>query len=159
MDTKPDEIASIRRQLRFLKGIITLLLVVVLIGTTFLMMGATTDSNNNIVKADEFHLVDDQGETRVLLSVEDNEALLTMKDQEGNQRMVIGEGENGTEQFFFDSEGTPRIGLGHIDGVASRVSLIDQDKSPRGAFVFEHGEKTASVQIFDTNRNLHWKAP
>jgi hypothetical protein len=128
-----------------------ILLVGVLLGVVLLLLGATTpgtDGRENVIKAKGFILVDEKGNERAKLSMDDNSPGLCLRDENGKPRIGLAVDKNGPKLNLFDENSKPRIALAAIKDGPS-LFLADENGKPRASLSAD--EDGPRLALYDAN--------
>ena len=93
------ELSAAKRRNRWI------LLVITLAATGAYALGCNVEQR--IISAQHFHLVDESGKTRALLTVCADGPGLLMKDENGKTRLLLTVDNNGPRLFMFDENAKP----------------------------------------------------
>lgn len=105
------------------------------------------EDGTEAVTAQEFRLVDAEGELRAVLGLrEDGMVALVLNDQSGRKRLSMGAGDEGAAVIVGDEEGEKRLAV----GFANAVPLIAlADKAGRERLALTVAEDTSAIMLQD----------
>lgn|GEM_PF-5002060 len=158
---------------------------IIMLAVALLTMGAMFDCSKDVVEAQEFTLVNADGEPRASFGFSDEtqaEPGIWLYDDEGNVRVsvtLLDDGSAGmaiTDQngdirilVSSDEEDLPAIYMADGQGQLRTLIDIDQDESPGIYFYDQAGEVRAMMMVFDDGRpdlsfftddgEIYWGSP
>jgi len=105
------------------------------------------ENGADAVTAQEFRLVDPEGELRAVLGLRENGMVaLVLNDQSGRKRLSVGAGDEGAAVVIGDEEGEKRLAVGFADH-APLIALAD--KAGRERIALTVAEDTSAVMLQD----------
>jgi len=124
-----------RKVIRWLGVLLGLCMSLWLATGVFFPQGLVAQDVAEVIRAREFHVVDERGEPRVWLGVDEAGPALGIYDERGNLRIGLGVDEATPTMFMLDERENTRAGL-----------IVDAEYGPM-------------LSLLDERGNIIWEAP
>lgn len=113
---------------------------------------------SEVVKAEEFQLVDKEGNIRAKLGFVDGEPCLQFIDSNGCERIRIGMKSDEPSIRILNSDVSTLVAIGAIDTNHTGIMLCDEVGS-LGMTMLVNQDKESGINIFDGLNQSCWAAP
>lgn len=112
----------------------------------------------DVIQAEEFQLVDAQGNVRARLGFEDGEPCLQFIDSNGCERIKIGISADEPGIRILNPDASTQAVIGTIDADHTGIMLRDETGALGMTMLIDQNRETR-VEIFDAQGETFWTAP